>query len=47
MTFIMTYVIYPILMLTVMFSKKETLNLPEFKLRFGAIYKGHKIDTFG
>ena len=46
-TAIMTFLIYPLMMLGVMFSTKETLLMPEIKMRFGAIYNGKKIDTFG
>ena len=45
-TAIMTFLIYPLMMLGVMFSTKETLLMPEIKMRFGAIYNGKKIDTF-
>ena len=36
--FTMTDVIYPLLMLLVMFSRRQTLEIPEFKMRFGTIY---------
>ena len=46
-TAIMTFIIYPLMMLGVMFSNKETLMMPDIKMRFGSIYNGKKIDTFG
>ena len=44
-TAFLTWVIYPLFMVGVIFSSKETLMIPEIKQRFGAIYNGYKIDT--
>jgi hypothetical protein len=46
-TFIMTFVLYPLFMIGIAFCDKKTLEDPEMTLRFGTIYKGHKINTFG
>jgi hypothetical protein len=41
----LAFVLYPIFMIGVIFTSKETLMLPEIKQRFGPIYNGHKINT--
>ena len=44
-TAVITFVIYPIIMIGVIFSSKETLLHPEIKQRFGPIHSGHNINT--
>ena len=44
-TAFITFIIYPIIMIGVIFASKETLMLPEMKQRFGQIYNGHNINT--
>ena len=44
-TAFITFIVYPMLMIGVMFASKETLMIPEIKQRFGPIYNGHNIDT--
>ena len=39
--------VYPLLMLSVGFMSKETLQHPDIKQRIGTIYDGHRLDTFG
>lgn len=44
-TAFISFILYPIFMIGIIFTSKETLMLPEIKQRFGPIYNGHKIDT--